>query len=65
MKGAAMRFYYKVRALGWRAGLVLVPLVALLAAACLAKPEDEDPYNAKYRPTQAQVDRLKGDGKDD
>lgn len=58
-QGAAWRFYYKVRALGWRAGLVAVPLVALVVAACVAKPEDEDPYNAKYRPSQAQVDRLR------
>jgi len=62
MMGAAWRFYYKVRSLGWRAGILLVPMLLLVVVACLAKPEDEDPFNAKYRPTKEQIDRLRPKG---
>jgi hypothetical protein len=30
-----------------------------VVVACIAKPEDEDPFNAKYKPTKEQVDRLR------
>jgi hypothetical protein len=59
MMGAAWRFYYKVRSLGWRAGILVVPMLLLVVVACIAKPEDEDPFNAKYKPTKEQVDRLR------